>query len=68
MFIDSQIVLQDYITYPKPFVDLSNNYIRDMEDTLLRDKPLFLYLFTACEIFLQFPFFFVATFAIYYSK
>lgn len=68
MFVDSQLILKDKIAYPKLALDMADNYIRDYEDKLLESKTLFVWLFTICELLFQFPFFFVATYAIYFGK
>jgi hypothetical protein len=68
IFIDSQVLLRNYFQYPKLLTDVCDNYVRDFQDKLVANPPLFFQVFTACELIIQFPFFFFAAYAYYYGS
>jgi hypothetical protein len=64
--VDLQVLFGQY--YPKQLVDLNDWYLAAYNDTLIRDKPLWLQSFIWAELFLQMPFFFAATYGLLFRK
>lgn len=65
LFVDFQsVVPQEY--YPAPLVNLKTWYCREFRDPLMMDPPAWFKTFCLCEVFVQFPFFFVGLYA--YAK
>ncbi|KAK7494025.1 hypothetical protein BaRGS_00014683 [Batillaria attramentaria] len=62
LFVDSQAVFpQKY--YPEQLVNLKNWYCREFRDPMMVDPPPWFCSFCLCEVFIQFPFFFVGIYA-----
>ncbi|XP_052718081.1 sigma intracellular receptor 2-like [Crassostrea angulata] len=64
ILFDSQVIFPSWI-YPKMLVDVKNNYCESFKDVLMADPPPWFKSFCLCEILVQFPFFFVATYALW---
>lgn len=62
LLFDSQGVFPEQY-YPKLLVDTKKWYCREFKDSLMIDPPSWFFAFLLCEVLLQFPFFFVATYA-----
>jgi len=68
ILIDSQVLLRSYITYPKTLLDVCDQYVLDFQDKLVGNPPLWFQVFTACELLVQLPFFFFASYAYYKGR
>ena len=64
--VDLQVLFGEF--YPDSLQNLNNWYIATYKDFVIRDKPLWLQSFIWCELFLQMPFFFVATYGLLFKK
>lgn len=62
MFVDSQAVFPERF-YPQKLIDLKNWYCQEFRDPMMMEPPAWFQAFCLCEMFLQFPFFFVAAYA-----
>ncbi|WAR01265.1 SGMR2-like protein [Mya arenaria] len=62
LFFDFQAVLPGWM-FPKLFVDTVDWYAEEFGDAMMKAKPAWFKSFCTCELFLQFPFFFVALYA-----
>lgn len=62
LMFDSQTVLPRWI-FPKPLVDTLDWYTVHLRDPMMAEAPAWYHSFCLCEVFFQFPFFFVATYA-----
>jgi hypothetical protein len=66
ILVDAQALFGD--VYPAPLQNVMAWYIGTYGDFLMDQKPDWLKSMIICEVFLQLPFFFVATFALAYKK
>ncbi|XP_022344651.2 sigma intracellular receptor 2-like [Crassostrea virginica] len=64
VLFDSQVIFPSWI-YPKMLLDVKDNYCEHFKDVLMADPPPWFKSFCWCELLLQFPFFFVATYALW---
>jgi hypothetical protein len=64
--VDLQVLFGQY--YPPALVSLNDWYIATYNDTVIRDKPIWLQSFIWCELLLQTPFFFLATYGLLFKK
>ncbi|KAH3883521.1 sigma intracellular receptor 2-like [Dreissena polymorpha] len=62
LFFDSQAVFPKWL-YPTPFVQAVDWYTKTFGDTMMAERPAWFQSFCACEMLLQFPFFFLAVYA-----
>ncbi|KAL4226448.1 Transmembrane protein 97 [Mactra antiquata] len=62
LFADSQAALPAWL-YPQQLKDVMDWYTSEYKDSMMKAKPAWFQSFIFCEIFLQFPFFFVAFYA-----
>jgi hypothetical protein len=60
--MDLQAILGDY--YPAALQDLLSWYLVTFRDPLMRDQPVWFKSFIWCEMLVQMPFFFVASYAL----
>ncbi|XP_072044098.1 sigma intracellular receptor 2-like [Amphiura filiformis] len=64
LFLDGQQVFPEWMI-PKIFIDINHQYQRDFKDAVIANAPEWLMPFFWDEVLLQFPFFFVGTYAFY---
>lgn len=67
VLFDSQLVLPAWI-YPTALLDMTVTYSKTFKDPFVLDPPAWYKSFVYCELLLQFPFFFVATYAFWKGK
>ncbi|XP_061162597.1 sigma intracellular receptor 2-like [Saccostrea echinata] len=64
VLFDSQVIFPAWL-YPKVLLDVKMKYCEDFKDVLMADPPPWFKSFCYCEILVQFPFFFIATYALW---
>ncbi|XP_076453388.1 sigma intracellular receptor 2-like [Babylonia areolata] len=64
IFVDSQALFPARF-YPQQLVDLKNWYCREFRDPMMMDPPPWFRSFCVCEMTVQLPFFFVASYAFF---
>lgn len=62
LLFDLQVLFGDSV-HPQVLRDITASYVRDFKDTMMQAPPTWFLSFIYCELFLQLPFFFVATYA-----
>ena len=68
MLIDGQALLSEIISYPQALRDLYKFENEGLEDFVMRQPKPWLISFVGSELFVQLPFFFVATYALVYRR
>jgi len=66
LLVDAQVVLPASF-FPKILSTVFTQFATTFQDPLLTSKPIWFQSFTACEVFLQLPFFFFALYGIIYG-
>jgi len=62
ILFDSQVVFSNANPmYPSIVRDMVKNYSESFKDPMILDPPIWFKAFCVCEIFLQFPFFFLCS-------
>jgi hypothetical protein len=67
LFIDLQGLLPKQIYEPSGLANFNDWYVNSFDDHLMKDTPLWLQSFLCAEMLLQFPFFFVAVYSLWYK-
>jgi len=67
IMFDTQALLPSFILdfFPKQVIEMKRNYCMTYKDAMMADPPSWYQSFLFCEMFLQFPFFFVASYGFY---
>lgn len=64
--VDLQVLFGQF--YPPALTQLNDWYIATYNDVVIREKPIWLQSFIWCELLLQTPFFFIATYGLLFKK